>query len=160
MIADIPGLIEGASAGAGLGHDFLAHIERTRVLVHVLDLAPLDGSDPEANYATVEHELELHNPRLSVLPRVLALSKADLVDEAARDAARGRLGGAARSGHARGGHVLGNRPRLGRARRRADTTGAGGARGRRVGRSETPGSMASSPSTASSARPPTARTRS
>jgi GTP-binding protein len=88
VIADIPGLIEGASAGAGLGHDFLAHIERTRVLVHVLDLAPLDGSDPEANYATVEHELELHNPRLSVLPRVLALSKADLVDEAARDAAR------------------------------------------------------------------------
>ncbi|HUB04916.1 MAG TPA: GTPase ObgE [Solirubrobacteraceae bacterium] len=88
VIADIPGLIEGASAGAGLGHDFLAHIERTRLLVHVLDLAPLDGSDPEANYATVEHELELHNPRLSVLPRVLALSKADLVDEAAREAAR------------------------------------------------------------------------
>ncbi|HUA70165.1 MAG TPA: Obg family GTPase CgtA, partial [Solirubrobacteraceae bacterium] len=88
VIADIPGLIEGASAGAGLGHDFLAHIERTRVLVHVLDLAPLDGSDPEANYATVERELELHNPRLAVLPRVLALSKADLVDEAAREAPR------------------------------------------------------------------------
>jgi GTPase len=88
VIADIPGLIEGASAGAGLGHDFLAHIERTRLLVHVLDLAPLDGSDPEANYATVERELELHNPRLAVLPRVLALSKADLVDEAAREAAR------------------------------------------------------------------------
>ncbi len=88
VIADIPGLIEGASAGAGLGHDFLAHIERTRVLVHVLDLAPLDGSDPDANYATVERELELHNPRLSVLPRVLALSKADLVDEAAREVAR------------------------------------------------------------------------
>ena len=88
VIADIPGLIEGASAGAGLGHDFLAHIERTRLLVHVLDLAPLDGSDPEDNYATVERELELHNPRLSVLPRVLALSKADLVDEAARETAR------------------------------------------------------------------------
>ncbi|HTT30299.1 MAG TPA: GTPase ObgE [Solirubrobacteraceae bacterium] len=88
VIADIPGLIEGASAGAGLGHDFLAHIERTRLLVHVLDLAPLDGSDPEANYATVERELELHNPRLAVLPRVVALSKADLVDEAARTAAR------------------------------------------------------------------------
>jgi GTP-binding protein len=88
VIADIPGLIEGASGGAGLGHDFLAHIERTRLLVHVLDLAPLDGSDPEANYATVERELELHNPRLAVLPRVLALSKADLVDPAARDAAR------------------------------------------------------------------------
>jgi GTP-binding protein len=88
VIADIPGLIEGASAGAGLGHDFLAHIERTRLLVHVLDLAPVDGSDPVANHATVELELKLHNPRLSVLPRVLALSKADLVDpEARRDAA-------------------------------------------------------------------------
>ena len=96
VIADIPGLIEGASAGAGLGHDFLAHIERTRLLVHVLDLAPLDGSDPADNYATVERELELHNPRLAVLPRVLALSKADLVDESAREAAHaawvGRLG--------------------------------------------------------------------
>ncbi len=88
VIADIPGLIEGASAGAGLGHDFLAHIERTRLLVHVLDLAPLDGSDPVANHATVERELELHNPRLAVLPRVLALSKGDLVDSAAREAAR------------------------------------------------------------------------
>jgi len=88
VIADIPGLIEGASAGAGLGHDFLAHIERTRLLVHVLDLAPLDGSDPVANHATVERELELHNPRLAVLPRVLALSKADLVDSETRETAR------------------------------------------------------------------------
>jgi GTPase len=88
VIADIPGLIEGASAGAGLGHDFLAHIERTRLLVHVLDLAPLDGSDPAENHATVERELELHNPRLAVLPRVLALSKADLVDPDARETAR------------------------------------------------------------------------
>jgi GTPase len=90
VIADIPGLIEGASAGAGLGHDFLAHIERTRLLVHVLDLAPLDGSDPTTNYATVERELELHSPRLAVLPRVLVLSKADLVDEGTREAARQR----------------------------------------------------------------------
>jgi GTP-binding protein len=88
VIADIPGLIEGASAGAGLGHDFLAHIERTRLLVHVLDLAPLDGSDPAENYATVERELELHNPQLALLPRVLALSKADLVEPSARAAAR------------------------------------------------------------------------
>jgi GTP-binding protein len=80
VVADIPGLIEGASAGAGLGHEFLAHIERTRLLVHVLDLAPLDGSDPVANYATVERELEQHDPRLAALPRVLALSKVDLVD--------------------------------------------------------------------------------
>jgi GTP-binding protein len=81
ILADIPGLIEGASEGAGLGHEFLAHVERTRLLVHLLDLAPLDESDPEANFATIEHELELHDQRLARLPRILALSKADLVTE-------------------------------------------------------------------------------
>ena len=81
VVADIPGLIEGASDGAGLGHDFLAHVERTRLLVHVLDLAPLDGSDPVANHAVIERELAEHDPRLADLPRVLALSKADLVPE-------------------------------------------------------------------------------
>jgi GTPase len=85
VIADIPGLIEGASAGAGLGHDFLAHVERTGLLAHVLDIAPLDGSDPVENYATVERELELHNPRLAALPRLLVLSKADLVDADTRE---------------------------------------------------------------------------
>jgi GTP-binding protein len=89
VIADIPGLIEGASAGAGLGHEFLAHVERTRLLVHVLDLAPLDGSDPRENYETVERELALHDRRLAALPRVLALSKADLVDPQTRERARG-----------------------------------------------------------------------
>jgi GTP-binding protein len=79
VVADIPGLIEGASDGAGLGHEFLAHVERTRLLVHVLDLAPLDGSDPEENYATIERELLDYDERLATLPRVLALSKADLV---------------------------------------------------------------------------------
>ena len=88
VIADIPGLIEGASGGAGLGHEFLAHVERTRLLVHVLDLSPLDGSDPVTNHATVEHELARHDPRLAALPRILALSKGDLVDEARRAAAR------------------------------------------------------------------------
>ncbi|MDQ6606711.1 MAG: GTPase ObgE [Actinomycetota bacterium] len=88
VIADIPGLIEGASGGAGLGHEFLAHVERTRLLVHVLDLKPLDGSDPLANHATVERELELHDPRLAALPRVLALSKADLVTAAVAAAAK------------------------------------------------------------------------
>jgi GTPase len=90
VIADIPGLIGGASAGAGLGHEFLAHVERTRLLVHVLDLNPLDGSDPETNYEMVERELELHDPRLAALPRVIALSKADLVDAETADAARKR----------------------------------------------------------------------
>jgi GTP-binding protein len=88
VVADIPGLIEGASDGAGLGHDFLAHVERTRLLVHVLDLAPLDGSDPLANFSTVERELELHDDRLIGLPRILALSKADLVTPEAAEAAR------------------------------------------------------------------------
>jgi GTPase len=88
VIADIPGLIEGASHGAGLGHEFLAHVERTRLLVHVLDLAPLDGSDPVANHATVEQELAQHDPRLAALPRILALSKADLVDSATAERAR------------------------------------------------------------------------
>jgi GTP-binding protein len=79
VVADIPGLIEGASEGAGLGHEFLAHVERTRLLVHVLDLQPLDGSDPVDNHATVEEEIERHGAGLARLPRVLALSKADLV---------------------------------------------------------------------------------
>src|SRR5581483_6449210 len=90
VIADIPGLIEGASGGAGLGHEFLAHVERTRLLVHVLDLAPLDGSDPVENHATIEHELALHDPRLAALPRILALSKADLVEPVVAEAARVR----------------------------------------------------------------------
>jgi len=83
VIADIPGLIEGASEGAGLGHDFLSHVERCRLLVHVLDLAPEltqgEGADPVANHRTIEHELAAYQERLSKLPRVLALSKADLL---------------------------------------------------------------------------------
>jgi GTPase len=91
VVADIPGLIEGASEGAGLGHDFLAHVERTSLLVHVLDLAPelsgADGANAVANYETIERELLAHDERLARLPRVLALSKADLVtDERARAA--------------------------------------------------------------------------
>jgi GTP-binding protein len=96
VIADIPGLIEGASEGAGLGHDFLAHVERTRLLVHVLDLAPIDGSDPVENHALIEAELAAHDQRLASLPRIVALSKADLVTpdaaEAAAAAWRERLG--------------------------------------------------------------------
>jgi len=83
VIADIPGLIEGASEGAGLGHDFLAHVERTRLLVHVLDIAPElstgEGADMLANHATIERELAAHDERLARLPRILVLSKADLV---------------------------------------------------------------------------------
>jgi GTP-binding protein len=88
VLADIPGLIEGASEGQGLGHEFLAHVERTKLLVHVLDLAPLDGSDPVANHATIEAELAGYDERLAQLPRILALSKADLVP--AEEAERAR----------------------------------------------------------------------
>ena len=88
VIADIPGLIEGASEGTGLGHDFLAHVERTRLLVHVLDLAPADGSSPAENFATIEHELAAYDERLASLPRILALSKADLVTPEGAGAAR------------------------------------------------------------------------
>ena len=101
VLADIPGLIEGASTGAGLGHEFLAHVERCRVLVHVLDLAPLDGSDPVRNHETVEAELRDHGGGLAGLPRILCLSKADLVtSEEAEGAAREwaeRLGDAVRA---------------------------------------------------------------
>lgn len=83
VIADIPGLIDGASVGAGLGHEFLAHIERTRLLVHVLDMAPelSGGEDADAprNHQVIERELEAHDQRLAALPRVLALSKSDLL---------------------------------------------------------------------------------
>ena len=96
ILADIPGLIEGASEGAGLGHEFLAHVERTRLLVHVLDLAPLDGSDPRRNWEVIENELREHGGGLAELPRILCLSKADLVPpEVAEQAAaewRERLG--------------------------------------------------------------------
>jgi len=96
VLADIPGLIEGASEGAGLGHEFLAHVERCRLLVHVLDLQPLDGSDPVANHAAVERELREHGGGLAILPRILCLSKADLVPEERAAAAveewRERLG--------------------------------------------------------------------
>src|SRR4051812_32364917 len=96
VLADIPGLIEGAGAGAGLGHEFLAHIERCRLLLHVVDLAPLDGSDPVQNHATVEGELAEHGGGLAELPRLLCLSKADLVTaeevEQARKEWSARLG--------------------------------------------------------------------
>jgi GTP-binding protein len=79
VIADIPGLIEGASEGVGLGHDFLAHVERCRVLVHLVEPLPLDESDPAANYALIEGELERFSPELAALPRIVVVSKADLV---------------------------------------------------------------------------------
>lgn len=82
VLADIPGLIEGASRGAGLGHDFLRHIERTRVLVHLLDAAPPDGSSPAENYRLVRRELAAYSAALAEKPEVIALNKVDLLPDA------------------------------------------------------------------------------
>ena len=78
VLADIPGLIEGAAEGAGLGHEFLAHVERCAMLVHLVDLAPLEG-DPETNYANVREELSSYGAGLDRLPELVVLSKRDLL---------------------------------------------------------------------------------
>ncbi len=82
VMADIPGLIEGAHAGHGLGHDFLRHVQRTRVLVHLVEPTPMDGSDPEENYHKIRRELELFDPQLALRPEVVAVTKADLPEAA------------------------------------------------------------------------------
>ena len=81
VVADIPGLIEGAAEGAGLGHEFLAHVERCAMLVHVVELAPSEG-EPLENYRTVRAELAAHETGLEDLPELLVLSKSDLWTEA------------------------------------------------------------------------------
>lgn len=92
VFADIPGLIEGAQHGAGLGHAFLRHIERTKVIVHMLDLYPLDGSDPADNYRKIRGELESFSPILANKREVIAANKMDLaVDDAALVKLRGEL---------------------------------------------------------------------
>jgi GTP-binding protein len=78
IVADIPGLIEGAAAGAGLGHEFLAHVERCSMLVHLVDVLPTEG-DPVANYETVRAELAAHGAGLERLPELVVLSKRDLL---------------------------------------------------------------------------------
>jgi GTP-binding protein len=84
VIADIPGLIEGAAEGAGLGHEFLAHLERCRLLVHLVEVMPLEG-DPESNYRTVREELAGYGAGLEALPEIVALSKIDLLPEEQRE---------------------------------------------------------------------------
>ena len=78
VMADIPGLIEGAHAGAGLGHEFLRHVERTRVLVHLVEPMPIDGSDPIENYRAIRSELEQYGHGLAERPEIVAVSKAEL----------------------------------------------------------------------------------
>jgi len=78
VLADIPGLIEGASEGVGLGHDFLRHVERTRVLVHVLDASGIEGRDPVEDFYTINKELEEYNPKLKDKPQLIVANKMDL----------------------------------------------------------------------------------
>jgi len=87
VVADIPGLIEGAAEGAGLGHRFLRHLQRTRLLLHVIDLAPLDHtSDPVADARAIVKELQRYDPALYEKPRWLVLNKIDLIPESERKA--------------------------------------------------------------------------
>ncbi len=81
VLADIPGLIEGAAEGAGLGHDFLRHISRTRVLLHLVSLAEIDKEAPLAKYDQIRHELAQYDPELAQRPEVVALTKIDLAPE-------------------------------------------------------------------------------
>jgi GTPase len=82
VMADIPGLIEGAHAGSGLGHEFLKHVERTKVLVHLVEPAPVDGSDPLQNYRTIREELRLYNPALVNRPEIVCVTKCELSESA------------------------------------------------------------------------------
>lgn len=77
VIADIPGLIEGAHEGAGLGHNFLRHVERTRLLIHVIDVAETDGRDAISDFDVINRELELYNPELAKRPQIIAANKID-----------------------------------------------------------------------------------
>lgn len=80
VVCDIPGLIEGAHSGRGLGHDFLRHIERTKVLIHMIDMAGVDGRDPVQDFKSINNELKLYNPELLKRSQVIAGNKMDLTE--------------------------------------------------------------------------------
>jgi GTP-binding protein len=84
VVADVPGLIEGAHRGLGLGHQFLRHLERTKVLVHVVDVSGASGRDPAVDLDTVRHELEMFQPDLAAKPQLVAANKIDALDDEAR----------------------------------------------------------------------------
>lgn len=79
VIADIPGLIEGASEGAGLGHEFLRHIERTKIMIHIVDAASTEGRDPVEDIYAINRELEAYNPEIARRPQVIAANKVDMI---------------------------------------------------------------------------------
>jgi GTPase len=82
VVADIPGLIEGAHSGHGLGHEFLRHVERTSLLVHLVEAVPIDGSDPVDNYRTIRNELAQYSPALADRPELLVVTKMDMTGAA------------------------------------------------------------------------------
>ena len=93
VLADIPGLIEGASEGVGLGHEFLRHVERAGLLVHLVEPMPSDGSDPIKNYLTIRSELESYSPDLATRDEIVIVSKSELPDaDLARDALQEAIG--------------------------------------------------------------------
>ena len=91
VMADIPGLIEGASEGVGLGHEFLRHIERTRVIVHMVDAASTEGRDPVQDIKVIDQELEAYNPEIARRPQVIAANKIDCFYSEDREAVLDRL---------------------------------------------------------------------
>ena len=85
VMADIPGLIEGASEGIGLGHEFLRHIERTKLMIHVVDAAGTEGRDPVDDIYKINEELKAYNPEIAQRPQVIAANKTDLIYEPETD---------------------------------------------------------------------------
>ena len=81
VVADIPGIIEGANEGIGLGHDFLRHIERTKVLVHIVDIAGIEGRDPLDDFKKINIELKKYNEKLSVRPQIVVANKMDILED-------------------------------------------------------------------------------
>ena len=91
MIADIPGLIEGASQGVGLGHEFLRHIERTRVIIHLVDAASTEGRDPVEDIRTINAELASYSASLLDKPQIIAANKMDVLYGEEADTVREKL---------------------------------------------------------------------
>jgi len=81
VVADIPGIIEGASGGAGLGHDFLRHIDRCRLIIHMVDISGFEGRDPIADFETINEELRKYDPELARRPQIVAANKCDIAQE-------------------------------------------------------------------------------
>jgi GTP-binding protein len=81
-MADIPGIIEGASEGAGLGHDFLRHIDRCRLIIHIVDISGSEGRDPASDFETINEELRRYNPELAQRPQIVAANKNDILQDA------------------------------------------------------------------------------